>query len=667
MSYYSSIPSSLFHIVMSEQQQTPKRVAIYIRVSTDEQVEKYGKDLQRSAIDALIASRANTPQPFVFAGEDHVYCDDGISGTVKAEERPAFARLKEAVELAPPDNRPFDAVAVYRIDRLARKLVVLLSIIDFFQDNELEFLSVNESIDTSTPFGRAMLSFIGVIAELERETIVQRTQAGKEQALKQGRVMGRIPPYGYRKDNEGHLVIFEEEAAVIRDMFDMVASRRMTVGDVTTYLRENEVFSPEASAVIQKGVKKNIRKNNTVHHWRPEVVRKVLTDEVYIGKIYYHKSKNSKPLPKKEWKEADQRAPQIVSDLVFEMTQRNLKRFKHEGQGRSKESLYPLSGLLVCDACSVGDTRNHWVGTGKTLKKGKKKRVRYYHCGHKNTGKYDSTCLVLPLPADEIEQYILNKCKEILRNPEAVMKHQRKLQSSRVEMKQLEKRESEILKLANGLPARRDRLREQHELGVIDGRRLKEQMDELTNSERKYHAALNEIERTRSQVSLSEGYIRTLDLFVKKYQNVLENIEKDTQMLYDLFHLLIEEVVVYSRPVTEEDKVAGRKKEGQLLPYRIHIKLRLPQDMLRELAKQPVIITETLPASDDTGSVSSRQKPHEGGDGGNRTRVHRRFFEMIYKCSLFYCRSIFRRAGLNKQNLPFLAPSVSTSMVVRPY
>ena len=72
-------------------------------------------------------------------------------------------------------NRPFDAVIVYRIDRFARNLRVLLSVIDELSAYGVDFISANESIDTSTPFGKAMLGIIGVFAELERNSIQERT------------------------------------------------------------------------------------------------------------------------------------------------------------------------------------------------------------------------------------------------------------------------------------------------------------------------------------------------------------------------------------------------------------------------------------------------------------------------------------------------------------
>jgi site-specific DNA recombinase len=156
------------------EEKTKMRVALYIRVSTDEQVEKYGIDLQISALKGLILSK---PNDFSLA-ENHIYIDEGISGTINIDDRPAFGRLKEDILMAPEGEMPFDIVAVYKIDRFARQLKILLDVIELFQTYKIQFISANESIDTSTPFGKAMLGIVGVIAELERDTIIQKISPG---------------------------------------------------------------------------------------------------------------------------------------------------------------------------------------------------------------------------------------------------------------------------------------------------------------------------------------------------------------------------------------------------------------------------------------------------------------------------------------------------------
>ena len=188
---------------MVQKSEIQLRVAIYLRVSTEDQAEKYGLKAQRAAIEGIIKSRGTledgkTPA-MILAGKAYEYVDIDISGSLNIDERPEFRRLKEDILDAPEGSKPFDVVAVFKIDRFARKLKILMKVIEFFEEYKLEFISATESIDTSTPFGRAMLGIMGVIAELESETIRERTMRGREQAIKEVIFMGNHTPFGYQK------------------------------------------------------------------------------------------------------------------------------------------------------------------------------------------------------------------------------------------------------------------------------------------------------------------------------------------------------------------------------------------------------------------------------------------------------------------------------------
>jgi site-specific DNA recombinase len=255
------------------------RVAIYIRVSTDDQVEKYGIPLQRASVDALIKSKGkleNGSDVMVLAGERYVYIDEGISGTIDFRERPAFARLVEDIELASEDEKPFDAVVVYKIDRFARRLKILLSVVEFLEENSIAFLSANESIDTSSPFGKAILGIIGVIAELEIETMRLRTYDGRMQAVDRGVIMGQATTYGFQKDSEGKLVVLQEEAEIVKNIFDWFVYERLSAQKIADRLRLQNVLSPDASAIKHNKRKGILRKKNEAHFWRMETVKDIL-------------------------------------------------------------------------------------------------------------------------------------------------------------------------------------------------------------------------------------------------------------------------------------------------------------------------------------------------------------------------------------------------------
>lgn len=588
------------------EEQNPLRVALYLRVSTEEQKEKYGIDLQRSSLESLLNSKGtldNGKPKLMLAGEDYVYVDDGVSGTTPLDERPNFSRLKEDVLMVQEGQKPFDVVAVYKIDRFARRLKILLEVIDFFEENDIQFLSANESIDTSTPFGKAMLGIVGVIAELEIETTKERTQAGIEEAIKNGVIMGANAAYGYRKDAEKRLSIFEDEAKYVRLIFEKFVNERLSAQQVADYLTENEILSPVASAITSGKRKGEIRKKTNLYFWRAERVRQILSNEIYIGKYYYGKNKGGKPLPKEEWSLSPYQHPSIVDYYLFKQAQSLLAQSKQRANAMHKVAeghVYLLSGLLKCDACRRTEYDEEdlstWVGDRKRLnKKGDKPEYTYaYRCGRKNSKKNEVTCNVIPIPADPLEKYVVEMTRQLLSNPIAVYKYQQNLKSSRLEIKRLQKKREQIKGLLNSLPNRVQRLREQHEGGYIDMKALKEKTSNLAVKEHDLKAELEKTEYQIAQSSLSAGYINTLKLFSHKYVKALDDIYKNRQEIFDILHMLISSITVYSRPVTSKDKIAGRKKVGQLIPHRLEMELRLPQDILNRLASQFGVINSDL-------------------------------------------------------------------------
>src|SRR5215831_7036845 len=143
----------------------PKRVAIYVRVSTDNQNTKS----QRQELEAW-AERAGHTVVKVFE-------DQGISGAKGRDKRPAFdALLKAAV------RREVDLIAVWSSDRLGRSLSHLVEVLQTIRDTGTGLYIHTQSVDTTTPAGRAMFGMLGIFSEFEREMIVARVNAGLARA-----------------------------------------------------------------------------------------------------------------------------------------------------------------------------------------------------------------------------------------------------------------------------------------------------------------------------------------------------------------------------------------------------------------------------------------------------------------------------------------------------
>lgn len=137
----------------------------YVRVSTNDQ----NTDLQRNALDS--------------AGCELIF-EDKISG--KTSDRPGLKKLIKSLS-------PGDTLVVWKLDRLGRSMRHLVVLVEELRQKSVNFLSLTDSIDTSTPMGRFFFHIMGALAEMERELIVERTRAGLAVARANGRIGGRRP------------------------------------------------------------------------------------------------------------------------------------------------------------------------------------------------------------------------------------------------------------------------------------------------------------------------------------------------------------------------------------------------------------------------------------------------------------------------------------------
>jgi len=191
----------------------------------------------------------------------------------------------------------------------------------------------------------------------------------------------------------------------------------------------------------------------------------------------------------------------------------------------------------------------------------------------------------LPLPADAIESYVLDFCKRLLKDPVAVYNYQKQIPSQKLDFERLAYRESELIKLIDSFPIRKANLREQHELGAIDLKTLKKKLGERDQEEKDLRQELRNILVQKAENTLSRDYLDSFDMFARKYGSRMDSLMSDREAIYTLFHHLIEEIVIYSRPRIPTDVIAGQKKSDQSVPHRIHIKFKLPKDIMQQIAK----------------------------------------------------------------------------------
>ena len=288
------------------------KVAIYVRVSTTSQLEEgYSIDEQK----AKLTSYCDIKDWNIY----EIYTDGGFSGS--NTERPALEQLIKDAE-----RKKFDTVLVYKLDRLSRSQKDTLFLIeDVFIKNGIEFLSLQENFDTSTPFGKAMIGLLSVFAQLEREQIKERMQLGKLGRAKAGKsMMWARTSYGYDYQKEtGSLTINPAQSLVVKYIFE-----RYLAGRSITKLRDdlNEKYPKEIS-------------------WNYRAVRGILSNPVYCGYNQY----KGQLFP-------GEHEP-IISEDVYKRTQEELKIRQRTAAEKTNprpfQAKYMLSGLAQCGYCGA--------------------------------------------------------------------------------------------------------------------------------------------------------------------------------------------------------------------------------------------------------------------------------------------------------------------------
>lgn len=336
-------------------------VAVYCRVSTEDQAE--AKTIENQVEFAQKYCAMHNLKIYKF------YLDDGVSGSIPVSERPAGRRLLE-------DGRAgyFKTVYVYRLDRLARTTLDLLNTHEQLSQQGISLKSMTENFDTSTPSGKFFMTTLGGIAEIERATIAERMKLGKARALKEGRWPGGPPPYGYRLKNK-RLAIEEQQAAVVKLIFDLYTGEAMDTVAIADYLTAAGYLSPGGET-----------------RWYGSKVWSILTNSAYRGVFLYGKQRGAN-------KQHSLACPPIIDADQWEQAQQKLKQ-NHFNARRNARYPYLLRGLIKCGRCG-----RSYCGDGSHSKG----RYRYYRCTGNSSfrGKLVQKCRSKYVRADKIESVVL--------------------------------------------------------------------------------------------------------------------------------------------------------------------------------------------------------------------------------------------------------------------
>lgn len=296
-----------------------RRYYIYTRVSTSMQVDGYSLDAQKDKLKKYAEF-----QDMIVAGE---YSDEGKSGK-NIEGRPQFLQMLKDIESG-KDKVEF--VLVFKLSRFGRNAADVLSSLQRMQDFGVNLNCVEDGIDSSKDSGKLMISVLSAVAEIERENIRVQTMEGRIQKAREGKWNGDFAPYGYSLE-KGQLFINEEEAKAIRVIFDQYVHTDMGANGLAKYLENH-------------GIHKIPRQNGKNPLFDAALIRRILKNPVYCGKIAYGR-----------------------------------RRTEKVNHGKDNK-IHLLSGIVKCPVCGVGMYGNKSI---KHKSDGTKyKDFFYYGCKHR--------------------------------------------------------------------------------------------------------------------------------------------------------------------------------------------------------------------------------------------------------------------------------------------
>lgn len=367
------------------------KIALYIRVSTEEQAAnpegsiKSQEQRLRQYVDLK-----NMEVPF---GEVvQVFTDRAKSG--KDTKRPALQHLLKCIK-----SSEVNLVMVTELSRLSRSIRDFSDIWELMKAHKCEFLCLREQFDTTTAAGEMVLYTIANISQFERKQLSERVSANFQARAKRGLYNGGPIPFGYKtnKDKPGHLVIIDEEAEIVREIF-------------RTYLREN-TLSETAKSLNNRGYQLSKLGhgggNNRVRlgYFTVDNVQKILRNPTYTGLRKYTENNETKTTPGC-WEP-------IISKSLFERVQltledHNTRRLKFEIGRRYP---YLFAGMVWCGKCGdrMGGKSAHGNGGkipyyehGWAVKRQAALNKKVFHCEPMRV----QARILEPLVWDEIEKIL---------------------------------------------------------------------------------------------------------------------------------------------------------------------------------------------------------------------------------------------------------------------
>lgn len=355
-----------------------ERAAIYIRVSTEEQIQGHSLEAQESMLKEFAEKKGYEIYD--------VYSDGGYSG--KNFDRPEIQRLFNDLM-----NDRVDIILVWKVDRLSRNNTDVVSLID----NELtprnkKLIITSIDMDSSSPTGHMFISLLSTFARYERATIIDRVNAGMQKRAEKGYWNGGSI-LGYDSVDK-QLIINEQESAIVREIFKLRA--------------DGKGYKFIANTLNSRGIKTKKGKNFSI-----PAIKLIVNNHIYIGKMMWKKHQDwstKRRSGKTEPIIVDGVHEPIIEQELWEKVQ-EINEFQKKSftSNRNFNGNFFLTGLLKCPKCGAGTVMS------KSKKKNSDDYHLYYMCqAYHSKGK--AVCGTNLIKKEEVEQKVLNEISFLVNN-----------------------------------------------------------------------------------------------------------------------------------------------------------------------------------------------------------------------------------------------------------
>ena len=497
-----------------------KKIALYCRVSSDDQKERETIENQIEMLESFIEMKDEYK---IYKK----YLDDGVSGTIAFENRPGGKEL-----LKDSSSGLFDAILVWKVDRFGRDTLTGLSTVEKLRNYNIEIISITEPFDLNTPTGRYQFINYLNMAELERNNILDRMFIGATRAAKKGQWLGGITPYGYRVKNK-YLVVDEEEAKVVKKIYDLYTEDKLSTVDIAIYLNNKGVKS-------SCGEGKGKRTKNITGMWRSSSVQRILNSTTYYGLHEYGKRASRR-------KETILReVPAIISKEQWDKAQNQKEANKVFNSRNMKTRVFLLRGLLECKECknkyygvNYGERGAYYVCSGK---RGEKKKIDGVKCNNINVNAIEAEDIVWDACLDilnNIDEYVNDLVEENNINSE-LSKYENDVNSFNDALVNKENEKKNILALFRK--------------GIIDENDVEIQLKEIEKEKATLNKQLLDLNNKLEIIKNKDEIIKESYTALDYYKNRLNNLTEADK--YEIIHILIEKIIV--SPII----VDGKKKSN---------------------------------------------------------------------------------------------------------